>query len=324
MSVHRTLEDLFKAFTPNVGPGLLKDPGSAGNIVFGMWGQICLVNTTGGGARTLPVPTRAGVLAGIVLETDGADLVLTVTNGYNRDGDTSITFADAGDYVLFWSVKIGTAYRWRAIAQEGTNVAVEEGTFDTITATTASITTLTVTNALITGAGNGSVAAGDGITGVENGDGVIHRTTITLASTPITVPWVADNAATFGNEQLYTFPEGRILILGVTADLSLDVSGDANISNTGEGDWALGTTIPSDATISGDDENLLPETALTFIAGVDALTGALAASAHFDGTSTAKKAFFNLILDIGVVTTASSVALLSGTATFTWINLGDY
>ena len=97
MSAHRTLKDLFKAFTPTIGPGLLADPGSAGNIVFDKWGQICLVNTTGGGTRTLPVPDRAGVLAGIALDTDGGDLTLTVTDGYNRDADTSITFADAGE-----------------------------------------------------------------------------------------------------------------------------------------------------------------------------------------------------------------------------------
>jgi hypothetical protein len=70
----------------------------------------------------------------VVLDTDDGDLTLTVTGGYNADGDTSVTFADAGDFVLFHSIKVGTSYYWRAIAQEGTNVALEEMEFDAIIA----------------------------------------------------------------------------------------------------------------------------------------------------------------------------------------------
>lgn len=159
-SAHRTLKDLFKAFTPNIGPGLLQDPGDAGSIIVEMWGQICSVVTAAAETRTLPVPTRAGILAGIVLDTDGGDLTLTATSGYNRDGDTSITFADAGDYIVIWSVKIGSNYRWRVIAQEGTNAAVEEGTFDAITATTATIQTMSKPAVLAAEHGAGAIGTG--------------------------------------------------------------------------------------------------------------------------------------------------------------------
>jgi hypothetical protein len=121
MSGHRVLHDLYKA------PFLILDPGDAGSIIVDRYGAVCpLVSGAAGETRTLPVPTKAGLQCTLVLDTDGGgDVTLTVTSGYNFDGDTSIVFGDAGDYVVFQSVKIGANYRWRAIAQEGTTAAVE-------------------------------------------------------------------------------------------------------------------------------------------------------------------------------------------------------
>lgn len=144
MSAHRTLNDIFKAFD-SVGPGRLVDPGASGTITPTMWGQVCGVTTATAEARTLSQPTKPGVLAGVVLDVDGGNLTLTVTGGYNADADTSITFADAGDFVLFYSIEVGTSYYWRVVAQEGTNVAAEDITVDQLTATTSTITTLTAT-----------------------------------------------------------------------------------------------------------------------------------------------------------------------------------
>lgn len=137
MSAHRVLRDLFRAFE-SVGPGIGNDPGSAGTITPTMWGQQFLITTAGAETRTLARPDKAGLLTTVVLDTDGGDLTLTVTGGYNAAGDTSITFADAGDMVTFLSVKTGTTYQWTAIANEGTSVPLSiNGT--AITATAAEI-----------------------------------------------------------------------------------------------------------------------------------------------------------------------------------------
>lgn len=125
MSAHRTLKDLYKAFTNNIGPGLLQDPGDAGTITVEMWGQICPVVTAAAETRTLAQPNRAGLQAAIVLDTDGGDLTLTVTGGYNEDGTTTITLDDAGDFVVVYSVKVGSSYYWRIAANEGTSVATK-------------------------------------------------------------------------------------------------------------------------------------------------------------------------------------------------------
>lgn len=164
MSAHRTLNDLYRAFE-GVGPGVLPDPGNAGSIEFGQWGQFCPVVTAAAETRTLAQPNRPGILATICLDTDVGDCTLTVTGGYNNDDDTAIVFDDAGDFVTFLSIKEGTSYYWRAIAQEGTDAVVEEGVFDSLTATTLTATTLKLAVSAVAAAGSaqgegGALAAG--------------------------------------------------------------------------------------------------------------------------------------------------------------------
>lgn len=165
---------------------------------------------------------------------------------------------------------------------------------------------------------------GSGVTVVEKGNAVIHQTVVSLSSLSVTV--ANTTGASFGNSKLYDFPEGRILVLGVTASLSFNWAG-TDIAATGSGDFSLGTTGTSDATLNGTDVDLLPSSAMTdpFVAGVGTGTGALAASAHFDGTATAKDMYLNIIIDdADVADAASDDVLVTGTVTVTWINLGDY
>lgn len=169
------------------------------------------------------------------------------------------------------------------------------------------------------GAPNGAT-----VSAVENGSGPVHQTVLTLTSTPVTVG--NTTGASFGGVKLYDFPAGRILIHGVTADLSFNWDG-TDIAAAGSGDVSLGTTITADATLDGTDVDLLPSTAMTdpFVAGVGAAAGALASSAQFDGTTTAKDANLNIIIDdADVADAASDVVLVTGTITLTWTNLGDY
>lgn len=119
MSSHRVMRDLFRAFEV-IGPGLGKDPGNGGTISPTMWGQQFLLKTTSVQTRTLARPSSAGILVSVVLETDGGDCLMTVTGGYNAAGDTSILFQNAGDMVVFISVKVGTNYEWLLVGNQGT------------------------------------------------------------------------------------------------------------------------------------------------------------------------------------------------------------
>jgi len=163
------------------------------------------------------------------------------------------------------------------------------------------------------------------VTAVTTGSKAAYRTTLTLAAAAATIG--NTTGVSFGGVKLFTFPAGRILVYGVTADLDalgLADSGNATPIVAGMGgDWALGTTVAGDCTISGADEDALPETSWDPFSGTPG--AALAASAQFDGTSTAIAMWLNLIIDDGdVANTASDVLTFSGTVTITWADLGDY
>jgi hypothetical protein len=126
---------------------MVTDPGDAATIVVDRYGAVVpMVSGSAGETRTLAVPTKAGILATLVHDTDGGGAItLTVTSGYNADAQTSIVFSDAGDFVTLLSVKIGDNYRWRVVGSEGTNLQQEAVTADNVTVND----TLSVTNAVI-------------------------------------------------------------------------------------------------------------------------------------------------------------------------------
>jgi len=174
MSAHRVLHDFLRAFETN-GPGKIKDPGDAGTITVTKWGQVCEVTTAGVETRILAAPTRPGVLCAVVLDVYVGAMTLSVrpasgtAYGYNADNATTIVFGSAGDFVIFYSIEIGTEYVWRVVAQEGTNVALEDFAADQITCTDLTLNSLTVDTADMT----------EGAAGITAGTGTIceHRIT---------------------------------------------------------------------------------------------------------------------------------------------------
>lgn len=130
MSSHNILQALYSDGTPYD----VKDPGDAGTLIVDrQFAQFKITTvSTETNARTLAQPTKANIICNVTLDVDGGDLTLTVTGGYNADAATSITFADAGDFVTFISIEVGTSYYWRILAQEGTNVAGETLDVDTL------------------------------------------------------------------------------------------------------------------------------------------------------------------------------------------------
>lgn len=120
MGSHNELHRQYQA------PFLSRDPGSGKTLVCAKDRAVFPIDTTPGGARTLAQPTKAGLICTVVLDVDGGDLTLAVTGGYNADAATTITFADAGDFVTFLSIKAGTSFYWRILGFEGVNVAIED------------------------------------------------------------------------------------------------------------------------------------------------------------------------------------------------------
>lgn len=105
-------------------PYLMLDPGASGTIYPRKQFSHCPVVTAAAEARTLEQPYKAGMIHTVVLDTYVGALTLTVTGGYNQDANTSLTFGDAGDFVTFFSIKVGTSFYWRVLASEGVNVSL--------------------------------------------------------------------------------------------------------------------------------------------------------------------------------------------------------
>lgn len=157
----------------------------------------------------------------------------------------------------------------------------------------------------------------------ERGAANLHVTTLNLDRTPVTV--VGATGVGFGSVQLGTFPQGRILILGVTVSLAFPIISTAgDLADTADGDFAMGTIVCTDGDLTdADDVSILPKTATASNALSTAVGAALAASAQFDGTTTAVPIILNVALD-DAETDETSILGATGNVTITWIDLGDY
>lgn len=156
--------------------------------------------------------------------------------------------------------------------------------------------------------------------------GSFNKTTLTLDNVAQTVV----NGTEYQGTKLFTFPEGRILVLGTTATLkqktTSTLASTLNASSTGA--IALGTATASSTTLSSTMVDLLPSTAFTSSATVNvagtAVSAALASSAQFDGTSTAKAVYLNTAYATTTDVDGDATQTISGTVVICWVNLGDY
>jgi hypothetical protein len=156
--------------------------------------------------------------------------------------------------------------------------------------------------------------------------GPFVKTTLTLDNVAQTVV----NGTEYQGTKIYDFPACRLLVLGVTATLQQKttsaLAGTLNASSTGA--IGLGTATASATTLATTMVDLLPSTAFTSSATVNvagtAVTAALAASAHFDGTGTAKDMFLNTAYATTGDVDADATQTISGTIVVVWVNLGDY
>ena len=110
---HRIHSDLYRV------PKDMADPGDGGTIRVSEDLQICEMVSAAAETRTLAAPTKPGIRLTLRLMTDGGDVVVTAENGFNVDGDTDATFADASDLLSLISVEHEAGppktYRWEVM-----------------------------------------------------------------------------------------------------------------------------------------------------------------------------------------------------------------
>lgn len=167
--------------------------------------------------------------------------------------------------------------------------------------------------------------AGTGVTARHFGADIIRRTKLTLTNIAQTVT----NGTEYQSSLIYTFPEGRLVILGLTATLrqttTSALAGTLNASSTGA--VALGSAAASNTTLSSAMVNMLPSTAFTSSATINvagtAVTAALAAAAQIDGTSTPVPMYLNSAFATTTDVDGDATQTFSGTIDLLWAIIGD-
>lgn len=172
----------------------------------------------------------------------------------------------------------------------------------------------------------------------EYGQGLIRKTRFTFTAFGVTVVDQTTNGA-WGGTQFYTFPEGRIVILGSVSSLTFTTTSvlastlNASSANV---EFGVGTAVAG-AVLATTAMNVTPGTgqttskftsSATINVASAAATSALVVSstAQFDGTTTAAALFLN----IGVTAAnhadsdGDSTIAVNGTVDVVWFCAGDY
>lgn len=155
----------------------------------------------------------------------------------------------------------------------------------------------------------------------------IRKLTIPVQAFALSI--VGATGVGFGSAVLAGMPEGNFMLLGAVASIQFSGSGsDPNLIATWLGDYGIGTTPASDATITGDDVNIVPSTALAAAtAEVSPITRGVQADGAFCGVvldNTAADLEFNLNLLIDDTSISGTVPITAeGVVIVSYIMLGD-
>lgn len=197
-----------------------------------------------------------------------------------------------------------------------------------ISAATQSISGVwTFANVLKTAGNVGTLTSKTGLTVTEYGDGVFHKTRFTFTNMALAITDEAGVVAYVGQE-LYTFPQGYIYMQSAVLDVALTKS-SAGVDDAWDGDVGIGTTTAgNNNALATTEQDIIPTTATPQAAAgattADAVSTATEHKIH-DGTSAAKAAFLNFLVDDADhdVTSTPCNLIVNGTLDLCWVHMGD-
>ena len=128
----------------------------------------------------------------------------------------------------------------------------------------------------------------------------------------------------WGTVQVGDLPEGNILFLGAVAYPTV-TEGDAGITATFDGDFAVGTAPATSATLSGAQVDVIGSTALaTAVASVSSGNrGEKAGAAMFDNTDGSLELNFQLLIDDGDISADDADVTVSLDLYVSYVVMGD-
>ena len=179
----------------------------------------------------------------------------------------------------------------------------------------------------LSGVGNGTKTATT--EDIEEQRGIVHKTIITLTDFAVTV----DDSDVGGGSALYTFPVGRILVLGgrattITPTTTSTLTSTLNASKTlSTGVGTVQTTSQASGTLATTEQNIInafstTSSATINVAGTAGSGNSPSAPASYDGTSSAIVAYLNFGVPTATDIDGDATITVTGTITIYWINLG--
>lgn len=176
--------------------------------------------------------------------------------------------------------------------------------------------------------GIGAVVAGAAsyVTATEAVFGAVHKTLLTITALPQAVV----NGTEYVGTQLYTFPEGRLSVLGCQATLAQTTTSAliSTLNGSSTGALALGSAAASSTTLNSTMADFAPSTAFTSSATINvagtAVNPVLASAAQIDGHTTPVSIYLNSAYATTTDVDADATQTWTGTIRIVWINLGDF
>jgi len=162
----------------------------------------------------------------------------------------------------------------------------------------------------------------------ERNIGVVQRTQITFDLSDTSVDLNVADGAHGDGQQIFTFPEGRILILGAALDATTVTTTNYNASTADIFTTGIGTaTAGDDDALTSTEVDIIASTnndtagggTASFTWEADMTSGA---DSVFDGTSTPVSLYVNTAC-AAANNSADNIVSASGTLNVVWVYLGD-
>lgn len=171
--------------------------------------------------------------------------------------------------------------------------------------------------------GSGASPSGINAQAREAGSGVLHKTVVSFAVSPLTL---TDDAGVgqYGSIVAYTFPAGAIAVLGAVLDSDLTLV--SPFITTAAGDVGVGSTAVTDGdALATTEQNVIVTTEIAaLVARVGPMNAASAAGVILNGTASPASLYLNVRIDDNVAHATATTNTFTGTLTVLWSNLGDF
>jgi len=182
---------------------------------------------------------------------------------------------------------------------------------------------------VVAGSQGGTKGTVAGLEVEEGGGDGFHRAKFIFTNMPLTVR----NTEQGGGVKIYDFADGYLMFMGgagyVTITTTSVLADTLNASVACK--WGVGTATQTTTSLTTTEQDLVPAAAFTSSATISvanaATSSVLTATTDmfpFDGTTTAKDAYFNISVDAAGDIDADATVFVNGTVLLSWINIGDY